>query len=164
MSGFLRFLQLLSMTVWVGGLIFFAFVLAPTAFHVLPSFREAGLIVGASLKIFDWISLTCGAVFLVATALIFRAAPMRIRGRYELQLLVALVMFLGMGYLAWNIIPAMDNDQRLAGGDVNAVEPTNPARLHFEKLHVRSERTAGTVLILGLGVLFLMSRETARID
>ncbi len=164
MPGFLRFLQLLSMTIWVGGLIFFAFVLAPTAFHVLPSIHEAGLIVGSSLKVFDWISLTCGVLFLAATAAIFRVAPMRIRGRYELQFLLALVMFLGMGYLTWNIVPAMDNDQRLAGGDVNAVEPTNPARLHFEKLHVRSERTAGTVLILGLVVVFLMSRETARLE
>ena len=164
MPGFLRFLQLLSMTIWVGGLIFFAFVLAPTAFHVLPSIHEAGLIVGSSLKVFDWISLTCGVAFLAATAAIFRVAPMRIRGRYELQFLLALVMFLGMGYLTWNIVPAMDNDQRLAGGDVNAVEPTNPARLHFEKLHVRSERTAGTVLILGLVVVFLMSRETARLE
>lgn len=164
MSGFLRFLQLLSMTIWVGGLIFFAFVLAPTAFHVLPSIHEAGLVVGSSLKVFDWISLACGAVFFAATAAMFRAAPMRIRGRYELQFLLALVMFLGTSYLTWNIVPAMDNDQRLAGGDVNAVEPTNPARLHFEKFHLRSERTAGTILFLGLGVLFLMSRETARVE
>jgi uncharacterized membrane protein len=34
---FLRFLMLLSLVAWIGGLIFFAFVLAPTAFTVLPS-------------------------------------------------------------------------------------------------------------------------------
>lgn len=164
MPSFLRFLQLLSMTIWVGGLIFFAFVLAPTAFHVLPSIHEAGLIVGSCLKVFNWISLTCGVVFFAATAAIFRTAPMRIRGRYELQFLLALVMFLGTGYLTWSIVPAMDYDQRLAGGDINTLEPANPVRLHFERFHLRSERTAGTVLFLGLGVLFLMSRETARVD
>lgn len=164
MSGLLRLLQLLTMTVWVGGLIFFAFVLAPTAFHVLPSVREAGLIVGACLKLFDWIAVICGAMFLAVTALIYRGAPMRIRGRYELQFLLALVMTLGTGYLATGIIPAMDKDQQLAGGDINSVEPTNPARIHFQTLHVRSERTAGAVLLVGLGVLFLMSRETSRLD
>ena len=39
---FLRFLMLLSLVVWIGGLIFFAFVLAPTAFQVLPSTHIAG--------------------------------------------------------------------------------------------------------------------------
>jgi hypothetical protein len=58
----------------------------------------------------------------------------------------------------------MDQDQVLAGGDVNAVEKTNPARVHFDELHVRSERVAGTVLFLGLGVLFLMSREHVRVE
>jgi len=42
---FLRYLMLLSLIVWIGGLIFFAFVLAPTAFHVLPSTQLAGNVV-----------------------------------------------------------------------------------------------------------------------
>ncbi len=162
MKGSLRFLQLLTMSVWVGGLAFFAFVLAPTAFHLLPV-HDAGAVVGASLKLFDKIELFCGAFFLLATALLYQAATHRIRGRYEAEFLLALVMVLATGYLEWNIIPAMDQDQRQAGGDVNAVEPTNPAKLHFDKLHARSEKVAGTALFLGLGVLFLMSREHARL-
>jgi uncharacterized membrane protein len=164
MQGFLRFMQLLAMSIWVGGLAFFAFVLAPTAFTVLPSIHEAGLMVGSALKVFDTVELVCGAVFLATTALMFKRAPMRIRGRYELEFLLAVVMIVATGYLTWNVIPAMDQDQRQAGGDVNAVEPTNPARVHFDKLHVRSERVAGTVLLLGLGVLFLMSREHTRVE
>lgn len=157
-------MQLLAMSIWVGGLAFFAFVLAPTAFTVLPSIHEAGLMVGSALKVFDTVELVCGAVFLATTALMFKRAPMRIRGRYELEFLLAVVMIVATGYLTWNVIPAMDQDQRQAGGDVNAVEPTNPARVHFDKLHVRSERVAGTVLLLGLGVLFLMSREHTRVE
>jgi uncharacterized membrane protein len=164
MPGLLRFLQLLAMTVWVGGLAFFAFVLAPTAFGVLPSVHEAGLIVGASLKVFDKVEIGCGAVFLAVTAEMYRRATMRIKGRYEMAFLLAGVMLVLTAYLQWNVIPALDNDQRLAGGDVNAVEPTNPARLHFDKLHARSEHVAGGVLFIGLGVLFLMSREHARVE
>jgi uncharacterized membrane protein len=164
MQGFLRFMQLLAMSIWVGGLAFFAFVLAPTAFTVLPSIHEAGLMVGSALKLFDKVELVCGAVFLATTALMFKQATMRIRGRYELEFLLAVVMIVATGYLTWNVIPAMDQDQRQAGGDVNAVEPTNPARIHFDKLHARSERVAGTVLLLGLGVLFLMSREHTRVE
>ena len=50
MAMFLRLIQLLAIVVWVGGIAFFAFVLAPTAFSVLPSAHEAGLIVGATLR------------------------------------------------------------------------------------------------------------------
>jgi uncharacterized membrane protein len=164
MQGILRLLQLLSMVVWAGGLIFFAFVLAPTAFHTLPTVHLAGAMVGASLKVFDVIALVCGGVFLAVTALMFRAAPMRIRGRYEMEFLLAGVMVLATAYLQWNVMPAMDADMVQAGGDVDKVEVTNPARVHFDKLHKRSEHTEGFVLLLSLGVLFLMSREQLAIE
>ena len=45
MQTFLRALRLLVMVAWVGGLAFFAFVVAPVAFHVLPGAHEAGLVV-----------------------------------------------------------------------------------------------------------------------
>ena len=164
MQGLLRFVQLLAMTCWVGGLVFFAFVLAPTAFHTLPSVHEAGLVVGQSLRGFDVLALVCGGLFLAATAAMFRTAAMRMRGRYEIEFLLAGVMLLGTAYLHWNILPAMDADQRLAGGDI-ASTPTNfPAHVQFDKLHHRSERLAGGVLLVGLGVLFLMSREQAKVE
>jgi uncharacterized membrane protein len=164
MQGVLRFLQLLAMVVWAGGLIFFAFVLAPTAFHTLPSVHLAGAMVGAALKVFNLVALGCGAVFLAVTALMFRAAAMRIRGRYEMEFLLAGVMVLGTAYLHWNVIPAMDADMAQAGGDVDKVEPTNPAKIHFDKLHKRSEHTEELVLLLSLGVLFLMSREQVPVE
>ena len=164
MRGMLRFVQLLTMNCWVGGLVFFAFVLAPTAFHTLPRVHEAGLVVGESLRGFDVFALVCGSLFLLATAAMFRAAAMRVRGRYEIEFLLAGVMLLGTAYLHWNILPAMDADQRLAAGDIARTPADYPAHIHFDKLHHRSERVAGAVLVIGLGVLFLMSREQAAIE
>ena len=164
MHGISRLLQLLSMVVWAGGLIFFAFVLAPTAFHPLPTIHLAGEMVGASLKVFDVVALVCGAVFLIVTGFMFRKAPMRTRGRYEMEFLLAGVMVLATAYLHWNVIPRMDSDMAQAGGDTSKVEATNPARIHFDKLHVMSERVEGGVLLLSLGVLFLMSREQLAIE
>ncbi len=161
MTGFHRFLQLLAMTTWVGGLIFFAFVLAPTAFHVLPSQHEAGLVVGGSLHTFDYVAMGAGAIFLLATGLLFQEAPKRIQGRYEIEFLLALVMVLGTAYIHYNILPAMEADRASAGGDINSVPADNPARAHFDKLHARSEHVESGVLLIGLAVLFLMSRELA---
>src|ERR1700684_550306 len=61
---FLRFLMLLSLVVWIGGLIFFAFVLAPTAFSILPTTHLAGNVVGRALGKLHWIAIVSGIVFL----------------------------------------------------------------------------------------------------
>jgi uncharacterized membrane protein len=159
MPTFLRFLQLLAMVVWVGGLVFFAFVLAPTAFATFPSVHEAGLIVGASLRVFDLVGIVCGVVFMIATGVLFARAPMRIRGRYEMQFLLAAVMVLATAYIHLNILPAMDRDRDRVAGDITSVPTTHPARVHFDTLHKRSERVEGAVLFIGLAVVFLMSRE-----
>lgn len=159
MQGLLRFGQLLTMALWVGGLAFFAFVLAPVAFHVLPNTHDAGLVVGGALRVFDWVSVACGGVFLLCTASLFVRAPFRIRGRYEIEFLLAAVMVLGTAYVQWNILPRMESDRRLAGGDITLAAKEVPARIDFERLHKFSEQVEGAVLMLGLLVLVLMSRE-----
>ena len=164
MHGLWRFLQLLTMCCWVGGLVFFAFVLAPTAFHVLPSVHLAGLVVGESLRVFDVLAMVAGGVFLAVTGAMFAGAAIRVRGRYEMQFLLAGVMLLGTAYIHWNVLPSMDADQTLAGGDIASMPTNYPARLHFEKLHKRSEKVAGTILVIGIGVLFLMSREQVKLE
>lgn len=149
------------MVVWVGGLIFFAFVLAPTAFHTLPTVHEAGLIVGATLRVFDVIALVCGGLFLAGTAGLFRLAP-RFKGRMRWELLLAAVMVLATAYLHWGILPAMDRDRDIAGGDINAVAKTDPARMHFDRLHARSEQVEGATLLMGLVVVVLLAGEETR--
>ena len=152
------------MVFWVGGMVFFAFVLAPVAFHTLPSMREAGAVVGASLRVFDIIAVVCAGLFLAATAMLFRQSAKRVRGRYEMEFLLTCVMLLGTAYIQWNLLPAMDVDQAIARGDVASLPVDDPAHLHFHKLHKRSERVEGAVLLLGLVVIFLMSREHLRFD
>ena len=62
-------LLLLSRVVWVGGIIFFTFVLAPTVFHpgVLPSRQLTGAVVSRSSAILHGTGLTCGIVFLITS-------------------------------------------------------------------------------------------------
>src|ERR1700756_6046222 len=67
---FLRFLMLLSLVVWVGGIIFLSFVEAPTAFSVLPSRHMAGTVVGHSLTLLHWIGLFSGVAFLGCSMLL----------------------------------------------------------------------------------------------
>ena len=66
---FLRFLMLLALIVWIGGIIFFAFVLAPTLFGVLPTTKLAGDVVNATLTKLHWMGLISGVVFLICSLL-----------------------------------------------------------------------------------------------
>src|ERR1043166_7840967 len=64
---FLRFLMLLALVVWIGGIIFFAFVEAPTLFTVMPSTRLAGDVVNPSLSKLHWMGLLSGVIFLICS-------------------------------------------------------------------------------------------------
>src|ERR1700743_2144366 len=66
MANFLRTVQFLCLSVWLGGDVFFGFVGARGAFRVLASRDQAGAVVGYSLGWMHMIGVVCGVVFLVA--------------------------------------------------------------------------------------------------
>ena len=153
---FLRFLMLLSLIVWVGGLIFFP-VVAQTAFSVLPTRHLAGLVVGRSLVILHWMGMGSGVVFLAASLLDGRISGGDARPLAARHLLVCLMLMLTL-ISQFGIIPRMDAI-RDSIGQIDSVPPENPARLRFDALHVWSTRLEGGVLLLGLVVAYLTARR-----
>jgi uncharacterized membrane protein len=149
----LRFLMLLSLVVWIGGLIFFAFVLAPTAFQVLPSTHLAGNVVGRSLGKLHGLAIISGIVFLISSLLYsrFTAGTAHVFALRNLLIIVMLALTLLSHF--W-IIPRMDS-LRASVGDFAAVPLDNPARAQFDALHVWSTRVEGAVLVLGLVAVYL---------
>jgi hypothetical protein len=156
----LRALRLLAMVLWVGGLAFFAFVVAPVAFHKLASPHEAGLVVGGTLRILHSIGLIAGGVFCVATGILWLRAEVPARAGFAVETVLTLVMLAITAYSQFSILPAMERDRALAGGEIDAVTMTNPARQDFEHLHVLSERLEGLVFFCGLGVVLFLARES----
>jgi uncharacterized membrane protein len=150
---FLRFLILLSLVAWIGGLIFFAFVLAPTAFQVLPNTHLAGNVVGRALGKLHWIAIVSGIVFLGSSLLYSRLTD----GNTHVFALRHLLIFamLGLTFLSqFGIIPRMDT-LRASVGDFASLAVDNPARVQFDALHMWSTRVEGAVLLLGLVVVYL---------
>jgi uncharacterized membrane protein len=155
-----RILRHLSIVVWVGGIIFFAFILAPVAFHLLPSQHEAGIVVGGTLRVLDVVGLVCGGIFWIATLVLYLRSNPAAKLGYGAQLVIVSVMMLATAHLHMGILPAMEVDRVQAGGDIEASPATNPAHIHFERLHKRSEQVEGAVLLCGLGIVVLMARES----
>jgi len=149
----LRFLMLLSLVVWIGGLIFFAFVLAPTAFQVLPNTHLAGNVVGRALGRLHWIAIFSGVIFLITSLLysyLTQGTAHLFAGRH---ILICLMLALTLFSQFW-IIPRMDT-LRAQVGDFAAIPLTDPQRIQFDALHVWSTRVEGAILLLGLVAVYV---------
>lgn len=155
----LRYLMFLSLVLWIGGLIFFAFVLAPTAFQVLPNTHLAGNVVGRALSKMHWIAIISGCVFLVTSLLYSRLTGGTAHLFAMRHILIILMLGLTLFSQFW-IIPKMDT-LRASVGDFAQVPLTNPARVQFDLLHIWSTRVEGAVLILGLVVIYLTGSALA---
>jgi hypothetical protein len=160
MQTILRALRLYAMVAWVGGLIFFAFVVAPIAFGRLASAHEAGLVVGGTLRLLHWIGLIGGGAFCVATAWLWLWAEVPARVGFAIQFALTVLMLSVTAYSQFHILPAMEVDRAIAGGAIEEASLDNPGRVDFERLHRISERLEGFVLLCGLGVVFVLSRES----
>jgi hypothetical protein len=154
MATLARTLRLLALMVWIGGILFFGAVLAPTAFRVLPTSQEAGLVVGASLHSLHAIGLWCGVAIIVALRLLGKRA-------YKLPIQLGLVVAMIALTFASNrlILMPMEHDRDAAGGNITALLPGSPLREDFDARHAWSTRVEGGVLLAGLALTLLIARE-----
>jgi uncharacterized membrane protein len=153
----LRYLMLLSLIVWLGGLIFFSFVVAPTMFSVLPTRHLAGSVVSRSLSALHWIGIVSGIVFLTTSMLYSRLHAGSTQPLAPRQIL--LYVMLGLTLISqFGISPKMAN-LRASMPETNSVTATDPTRVQFNALHAWSTRLEGGVLLLGLVVVYLTAQQ-----
>ncbi len=156
---FIRFLMLLSLVIWIGGIIFFAFVVAPTVFRpgILPSHQLAGNVVSRSLSLLHGIGITCGIVFAITSMIDSAVAtgaaqPFALRHvLVYLMIILTLVSIFSIG----TRMEALKKDMVM----IDAVPQDDNRRVEFNRLHVWSTRLEGSVLLLGLALLFLTARR-----
>jgi len=149
--------MLLALIVWIGGIIFFAFVAAPTLFLVLPSPRMAGDVVSVSLTRLDWIGLISGIAFLVCSMVYNQLKHARLKPFAASHIFIVLMLVL-TSISQFSITPRM-RDLRTEMQTVNNLAWNDSRRLEFDRLHEWSTRLEGGVLFLGLGVVILTARR-----
>jgi uncharacterized membrane protein len=152
---FLRFMMLISLVAWIGGLIFFAFVLAPTVFApgVLPNTHLAGNIVGRALGKLHWIAIVSGIIFLGSSMFYSRIADGTAHVFALRHVLICLMLGLTLVSQLW-IIPRIDA-LRATVSDFATVAIDSPVRSQFDALHAWSTRVESCVLLLGLVAIYL---------
>lgn len=149
--------MLLALIVWLGGLIFFAFVAAPSAFAVLPTPALAGNLVGRNLAALHWIGIVSAVIFLFGSMLYSRAKFARFRPFALVNVLVVLMLVLTL-ISQFAITPRIHALRaQLTPGN----SATDPVRIEFNRMHQWSTRLEGGVLVLGVAVVLLTSRRLA---
>ena len=149
--------MLLSLVCWIGGLIFFAFVVTRTAFDVLPTTHLSSNVVGRALGKLHWIAIVSGVVYLISSLLYSRLTDGTAHVFAARHVLLCAMLALTL-ISQFGIIPRMDV-LRASLGEVSAAPIDNPQRVQFDALHLWSTRVEGAVLLLGLVVVYLTGRS-----
>ena len=147
----LRFIYLLSIALWLGGMAFFSFVATPSIFKALPR-EEAGKVVSDIFPKYYWQGMICGAIALVTSV------ALGMRDRWNMLLIVRTIMIgvmvIGILYAVVILQPKIQAVKAQITS-FESLTPTDPLRLEFGRLHGRSFSVNAAVLLLGVIVVFI---------
>lgn len=141
---------LIAMSVWVGSVVFVSFGVAPVIFKVLGPEAGGRFVRALFPRYYQWGAIS-GAIALPSAVAVPLCYP-ELRGAWVgVQAVVIIAATLVMLYAGNTLTPAI-NAARDAG-------PPGAAR--FERLHRRSVRLNGLVLVMGLGLLVAFAARKA---
>jgi uncharacterized membrane protein len=154
MQTFLRAIEVLSLSLWLGGDAFLSFVVAPGAFSILGSRDAAGLMVGFALARLHFAGIFLGVLFVVARLLRthdFASATTP-------AALCVVLMVLLTAVSQFTVSRRMEGLKKEMVSVQNTPE-NDPRRVEFNTLHHRSVAFESSVLLLGLAGMYLLVRE-----
>lgn len=159
MPATLRFLHLTGLVVWIGGIVFFSFVTAPTLFGVLPR-DVAGRVTAAIFPRYYLLGITAGLLALVSSAVGGFLRPRSWTRLLTGELLLLLLMLVLTLYAWKGILPEAARLRIALHASGAGQESTAPVTAdheamaaRFQVLHRRSVAVNGITLLLGAGAL-----------
>jgi uncharacterized membrane protein len=159
----LRYLYVLALVVWLGGLATAALVVAPTTFAVLQQWNAstgrmlAGQVFGAVLDRMTVIAYAAtGIMFLVLTIQrVLGPRPKHYGVRVGLLALVFALTF----YTGRYITPRIDTLQSEVGAPMIDLPATDARRIEFDQLHSLSTTLLSATMVAGLVLAGWETRE-----
>lgn len=153
-------LEIVAITIWVGGMAVLAFIAAPAIFQSEPSREKAGKTFGLILKRFHWVAYGCGAVILLAGALRWAGAFSHRLSASELTRYVIAFLMLGLSlYSGLAISRKLDALREKMPGGIDRTPKEDPNRVEFNNLHRLSTTLMAFNLLLGLAMAVMFALE-----
>lgn len=153
----LRYVYVLALVVWLGGMVVLGAVIAPTTFQVLQASAPetgralAGELFGTILARFHYVAYACGGVLLISLGALAVLGPRPRAFAVRLGLIAA--MLLVSVYSGVIVLDNIDSVQAEAGRLPSLLPAGNPLRVRFDQLHQLSTRLmlvniAGAIVLL----------------
>jgi hypothetical protein len=159
----LRYLYVVALVLWVGGLIVAGALVAPSVFSVLQAWNEtqgrvlAGQVFGEVLVRLTWLSYAMGGVMFITLTLhrLLGARPVK----YGIRVGIMALMLMMMMTTGFFLIPQVDALQSQVSGPVSELPESDPRRLEFNRLHGLSNILFSITALGGLALCWWEARE-----
>jgi hypothetical protein len=135
---------------WLGAALLVALAVAPAAFAVLPTRTLAGALVGRVLPVVFWSGMVVGVV----VAALGWSMPNRV---WRTGAALSLVVACAAAQLV--VAPRIERVRAQIGGAVDALDPSDPRRQAFGRLHAMSVAWMGVGGLAALVALVLLVRR-----
>jgi uncharacterized membrane protein len=157
MTSFLRTIEFLALSVWLGSDVFLSFVVAPGAFRVLaPNRDQAGAIVGFSLTRMHLGGIALGVLFLLV-----RLVRSRSFASFVTPAAICVALMIALTAISQLTMSAKMAALRVQMGSIQATSGDSPLLAEFSRLHRVSVSLESGVLLAGIAAMYLMVRELA---
>ena len=156
MSTFLRAIEFLSLSLWLGSDVFLSFVVAPGAFRILGSRDQAGALVAYALNVMHFGGIACGLVLLAA-----RLLRTKTFAGLATPAALSVVLMIALTAISQHTVSARMAVLRLEMGSIQATAADSPLLAEFRRLHAVSVSLESGVLLAGIAAVYWMAREIA---
>ena len=159
----LRYVYILALVVWLGGMVVLGAIVAPTIFQVLQATEPssgralAGAVFGAMLGRFHYIAYAAGAILLVTLAAMALLGP-RPRGLAARSAIVAAMLAVAL-YSGVVVLGRVAAIQREVGGLPSRLPAGDVRRVRFDELHQLSTQVMMVIVVGALALLLWEARE-----
>ena len=159
----LRYVAVVALVVWVGGLIALGAIAAPVSFDVMGAQQVAdgrllaGALFGEMLRRFSLVSYAAG-VLLLATLVVRAILGPRPR-RFAWRAAAATIMLAASAYAGIFVAARIRDVQRAIGAPPSSLPETDPRRIAFGRLHGLSTSLQLVPLLGGLALIYWELKE-----
>ena len=159
----LRYLYVVALVLWVGGLVVAGALVAPSVFGVLQAWNPsqgrvlAGQVFGEVLLRLTWLSYAMGGIMFITLTLhrLLGARPLK----YGIRVGIMAMMLVMMMITGFYLIPEVDALQAQVSGPMSDLPDTDPRRVEFNRLHGLSNILFSITAIGGFALCWWEARE-----
>lgn len=159
----LRYVYVLALVVWLGGMVILGALVAPTTFQVLQSIEPstgralAGEVFGTAIARFHYVSYAAGGLLLVSLAAMALLGPRPVGYAVRSALIACmLAVALYSGLVVSNRIEAIQQD---VSGLTSDLPSGDARRIRFDQLHLLSERLMMLNMAGALALLYWEAKD-----